>query len=54
MFYFQVITKIMIHPEASGVVITSSMDGMVKMFSLDVMEEIYRFDYSLLFHVHIK
>uniref|UniRef100_A0A6P8IQV6 Uncharacterized protein LOC116303278 n=1 Tax=Actinia tenebrosa TaxID=6105 RepID=A0A6P8IQV6_ACTTE len=37
----KVITKIMIHPEASGVVITSSMDGMVKMFSLDVMEEIY-------------
>ncbi|KXJ20060.1 hypothetical protein AC249_AIPGENE17892 [Exaiptasia diaphana] len=37
----KVITKIMIHPEASGVVISASMDGMIKVYSLDIMEEIY-------------
>ncbi|XP_048581685.1 uncharacterized protein LOC5517160 isoform X2 [Nematostella vectensis] len=37
----KVITTIMLHPEAEGMVITSSLDGMVKIFCLDTMEEIY-------------
>ena len=38
----QAITKIMLHPENSALVITAAMDGIVKVNSLDFMEEIYR------------
>ena len=32
----------MLHPENSAMVITAAMDGIVKVNSLDFMEEIYR------------
>ena len=41
-FCNQAITKIMLHPENSALVITAAMDGIVKVNSLDFMEEIYR------------
>ena len=41
-FIHQAITKIMLHPESSALVITAALDGLVKVNSLDLMEEIYR------------
>ena len=41
-FHDQAITKIMLHPETSALVITAALDGIVKANSLDLMEEIYR------------
>ncbi|XP_074609001.1 uncharacterized protein LOC141863385 isoform X2 [Acropora palmata] len=35
------ITKIMLHPESSALIITAALDGLVKVNSLDLMEEIY-------------
>lgn len=33
----------MLHPENSALVLTAAMDGIIKVNSLDIMEEIYRF-----------
>ena len=41
-FIHQAITKIMLHPESSALIITAALDGLVKVNSLDLMEEIYR------------
>ena len=41
-FIHQAITKIMLHPESSALIITGALDGLVKVNSLDLMEEIYR------------
>ena len=41
---FQAITKVMLHPENSALVLTAAMDGIIKVNSLDFMEEIYRSD----------
>ena len=46
--YFQAITKVMLHPENSALVLTAAMDGIIKVNSLDFMEEIYRFDETLM------
>ena len=40
--HLQIVTNLLLHPEAPSLVITSSQDGTVKIFSLDIMEEIYR------------
>ncbi|XP_015747795.1 PREDICTED: uncharacterized protein LOC107327563 [Acropora digitifera] len=40
-FIHQAITKIMLHPESSALIITAALDGLVKVNSLDLMEEIY-------------
>lgn len=40
------ITNLHLHPEAPSLVITSSLDGTIKIFSLDIMEEIYRYNYG--------
>ncbi|XP_046841279.1 uncharacterized protein LOC124435388 [Xenia sp. Carnegie-2017] len=37
----KMITNLHLHPEAPSLVITSSLDGTIKIFSLDIMEEIY-------------
>ncbi|XP_028398309.1 uncharacterized protein LOC114521934 [Dendronephthya gigantea] len=37
----KMVTNLLLHPEAPSLVITSSQDGTVKVFSLDIMEEIY-------------
>ena len=46
MFFFlrhiQAITKILLQPENSALVITAAMYGTIKVNSLDFMEEIYR------------
>ena len=38
----------MLHPENSALVLTAAMDGIIKVNSLDFMEEIYRFDETLM------
>lgn len=43
----QAITKIMLHPENSALVLTAAMDGIVKVNSLDFMEELYRYSKAL-------
>ena len=45
---FQAITKVMLHPENSALVLTAAMDGIIKVNSLDFMEEIYRSDKTLI------
>ncbi|KAJ8047090.1 Transcriptional repressor tup11 [Holothuria leucospilota] len=35
------VTNVVLHPESSSLVLTSSLDGTVRMWSLDIMEEIY-------------
>ena len=35
------VTGIVLHPETSTLVLTSSMDGSVRMWSLDIMEPMY-------------
>ncbi|CAB4005181.1 uncharacterized protein LOC110065605, partial [Paramuricea clavata] len=37
----KMVTNLLLHPEAPSLVITSSQDGTIKIFSLDIMEEIY-------------
>jgi len=44
---FQAITKVMLHPENSALVLTAAMDGIIKVNSLDFMEEMYRSDETL-------
>ena len=43
--HIQAITKILLHPENSALVITAAMDGIIKVNSLDFMEEIYRWEH---------
>ena len=38
----------MLHPENSALVLTAAMDGIIKVNSLDFMEEIYRSDKTLI------
>lgn len=45
---FQAITKVMLHPENSALVLTAAMDGIIKVNSLDFMEEMYRSDETLI------
>ena len=47
-FIHQAITKIMLHPESSALIITAALDGLVKVNSLDLMEEIYRLTFAFL------
>ena len=38
----------MLHPENSALVLTAAMDGIIKVNSLDLMEEIYRFEETIM------
>ena len=38
----QAVTDIVLHPDDAALVITCSLDGTVRVWSLDIMESIYR------------